>query len=150
MIECSHQRRQFKDSPSTAPDETNDTRWPYEGSALRWRQGCCCSSLLIRPCRCIKPKRSGQPRSPHPPPPAPSPNNTQPASATEHSTTCNLHWSQSASHRPQHAGPRHSPHLKTLSSPLYRPCLLCKSRCCLAKYFRAPKVARLDFDARIP
>lgn len=26
-----------------------------ESSALRWRQGCCCSSLLIRPCRCIKP-----------------------------------------------------------------------------------------------
>jgi hypothetical protein len=26
-----------------------------ESSALRWRQGCCCFSLLIRPCRCIKP-----------------------------------------------------------------------------------------------
>jgi hypothetical protein len=27
----------------------------YESSALRWRQGCSCFSLLIRPCRCIKP-----------------------------------------------------------------------------------------------
>ena len=148
MIECSSQRRRFKDSPSTAPDETNDTRWPYEGSALRWRQGCCCSSLLIRPCRCIKPnaQASRDPltirRLPH--------LQQHTASATEHSTTCNLHWSQTAVHRPQHAGTRHSPHLKTLALASYRPCLLCKSRCCLAKYSSPPQVARLDFDARIP
>jgi hypothetical protein len=135
---------------STAGDKAHTTRLEESSRSLRWGQGCSyhyLSSLLFRPCRCIKPNAQAS----RDPPPIRCPISKQhTAPATEHSTTCNLHWPNTALYQTATSWRQLLTAVKSRALASFRPCLLCKSRCCLAKCPSPPKVARLDFDARIP
>jgi hypothetical protein len=135
---------------STAGDKAQTTRLEESSRSLRWGQGCSyhyLSSLLFRPCRCIKPNAQAS----RDPPPIRCPISKQhTAPATEHSTTCNLHWPNTALYQTATSWRQLLTAVKSRALASFRPCLLCKSRCCLAKCPSPPKVARLDFDARIP